>query len=339
VDIFVGNRYVLERTARVQAIAVGLLNISSPNRCRRRSGERLDGKPLILPRRLSTASFERKLMNTDSRQGPQFSRSRTSGAVVYEDYRDNFAIWPGSEPALQKFVNQMYGDQPHKLRHTKSSNSEDALTWSCFDALRQVDETSRASALANLWTLAFEGVTAPAGLTGGKIIVGEKYGKKGDETEVDASIEGEGVLVFIEAKLYSSMSLKDKSKGKEYDQIAKKLRVGLKESQRTGKEFYFIILDIAPKEALRTLNPRPSLKDAESAARGGFPSKWNTAFWFSRYKGIDGDVSPLREVLEGIPGVDAKVVARNMGWLTWPDVYKAVLRAVIASCCPRAISR
>jgi len=304
---------------------------SMMRRCHRGNGERLEGRRLILPKRLGTASFEGKLMNTDSRQGHQFSRSRTSGAVVYEDYRDNFAIWPGSEPALQKFVNQTYGSQRHKLRHTKSSNSEDALTWSCFDALKHLDETSRASALANLWALAFDGVNAPAGLTGCKIIVGERYGKKGDETEVDASIEGDGVLVFIEAKLYSSMSLKDKSKGKDYDQIAKKLRVGLKESQRSGKEFYFIILDIAPKEALRTLEPHPSLKNAESAASGGFRGKWKTAFWFSRYKGMGGSVSPLREVLKDIPGVDAKAVARNMGWLTWPDIYKALLRALIAS--------
>jgi len=42
-------------------------------------------------------------------------------------------------------------------------------------------------------------------------------------------------------------------------------------------------------------------------------------------------VSPLREVLKDIPGVDAKHVAGNMGWLTWADVFKAVLRAVIAS--------
>jgi len=46
---------------------------------------------------------------------------------------------------------------------------------------------------------------------------------------------------------------------------------------------------------------------------------------------VRGSVSPLREVLKDISGVDAKAVARNMGWLTWSDVFKAVLRAVIAS--------
>jgi hypothetical protein len=258
---------------------------------------------------------------------------------VYKNYRDNFAIWPGSEAELNKFVNQRYGRRRHKLLHTKSSNSEDALTWSCFDALKQLNETARASALAGLWSLAFDDNAAPAGFTGGEIFVGKKYGRKGDETEVDASIEGDGVLVFIEAKLYSSMSLKDdpkindpkRSDFKKYDQIAKKLRVGVKEAQRSGKKFYFVILDIAPKEALRRLAPHAKLATAERKGREGFSSKWKTAYWFSRYKGARGGVSPLREVLKDIPGAHANAIARNMGWLTWPDVYKAVLRAVISA--------
>ena len=41
-----------------------------------------------------------------------------------------------------------------------------------------------------------------------------------EETELDASIETKKKIIFIEAKLYSSISLKDNSKP--YDQIAKK---------------------------------------------------------------------------------------------------------------------
>lgn len=68
---------------------------------------------------------------------------------------------------------------------------------------------------------------------------------------------------------------------------------------------------------------------ARCSAIGGTGRK--TAYWFSRYKGVRGSVTPLRKVLKDISGADAKIVARNMGWLTWGDVYKAVLRAVIAS--------
>ena len=270
-------------------------------------------------------------MNSVIKQSHRFSRSNASGAVVYHDYRDNFAIWPNREAALSQFVRQTYGGRRHKLRHTKSSNSEDALTWSCFDTLDNLTGTPRTSALTDLWALAFDGSPIPAGFLAGKIWVGKKYGENGEETEVDASVEGDRVLVFIEAKLYSPMSLADHANRKPYDQIARKLRVGLKEAQRTGKDFYFVILDIAPKEILRSLKPGASLRDAKRKSRGGFASKWLTAYWFSRYKGARGSVSPLRAILKDISGVDATAIARHMGWLTWSDVYKAVLRAVIAS--------
>ena len=83
------------------------------------------------------------------------SRSAASGAAIYKDYRDNFAVMPGREAALHNFVNQTYGGQRHKLRHTKSSNSEDALTWSCLDTLNNLPEPSRTSALGPLWALAY----------------------------------------------------------------------------------------------------------------------------------------------------------------------------------------
>jgi hypothetical protein len=259
------------------------------------------------------------------------ARSSTSGAALYKDYKDNVAVCPGREAALKAFVSQTYGVLQHKLRHMKSSNSEDALTWSCFDTLSELKGAPRTIALAGLWALAFDEGPAPAGFLNGEICIGKKYGEEQEQTEVDASIEGDKVLVFIEAKLYSSMSLADIAKRKPHDQIVRKLRVGLREKQRSGKDFYFIILDIAPKEILRGLRPGASQRNANRKPRGGFAGKWQTAYWFSRYRGVRGSVSPLREALKGISGVDAKDVARKMGWLTWSDVFKAVLRGVIAS--------
>ena len=182
-----------------------------------------------------------------------------------------------------------------------------------------------------MWALAFDERPAPAEFLAGEICIGKTYGEEQEETEVDASLEGDHLLVFIEAKLYQAMSPADSANRKPHDQIARKLRVGIKEAQRSGKDFYFIILDIAPKEILRGLKPRASLSEAKQIPRGGFASKWLTAYWFSRYRGVRGSVSPLRDVLKDISGADAKAVVRNMGWLTWSDVFKAVLRAVIAS--------
>lgn len=254
-----------------------------------------------------------------------------SGARVYGDYRHNFVIWPGREAAAHEFVNQTYGGQRHKLRHTRSSNSEDALTWSCFDALNSLPPTLRADALVTLWECAYHQLPPAAGFLEGQVIVGKKYGEKGEETEVDASIEGNGVLVFIEAKLYSPMSLADEANRKPHDQIARKLRVGVKEGLKSGREFYFILLDLAPMELLRSLRPGASLDEAKRKSRGGFQSKWQTAYWYSRYKSARGSTNSLTEVFKDIPRANIALIARNMGWLTWADVYKVVLRAVIAA--------
>jgi hypothetical protein len=255
----------------------------------------------------------------------------SSGAIVYDDYVDNFVVWPGREGALSAFVNQTYANQKHKLRASRSSNSEDALTWSCFDTLGCLPDHTRSKALGELWRCAFDGVTAPKGLASSEIFIGKKYGTGGEQTEVDASIEGAGVLVFIEAKLYSSMSLADPAQRKPHDQLARKLRVGVKEAQKSSRTFYFIVLDIAPKEKLLALGSRPSLAEAKETLRGGFASKWKTAFWFSRYHGARGSVSPLRAILSDIPNTDVDAIARNMGWLTWAAVFKVVLRGVIES--------
>ena len=270
-------------------------------------------------------------MSSEKVERRSSSRSRTSGALVYRDYRDNFVIWPGRDAGVEQFVNQTYGGQRHKLRHTRSSNSEDALTWSCFDTLNCLPTSHKANALATIWALAFDHRPAPPGFLDGEICIGKKYGEKGEETEVDASIEGKGVLVFIEAKLYSPMSLADLANRKPHDQIARKLRVGVKDTLHSGKEFYFIVLDIAPMEILRTLRPGASLQHAKTKSRGGFPSKWLTAYWFARYKSARGNVSSLSEVFQDMPGVNIGSIAKNMGWLTWAGVYKAVLRAVIVS--------
>ena len=258
------------------------------------------------------------------------TRSSATGAIVYDDYRDNFVVVPGREAALKAFVNQSYAGQQHKLKATRSSNSEDALAWSCFDTLNCLPLAHREAALSALWSLAFPDSPLHAGFARGAICVGKTYGSGKEKTEVDVSIEGNGILVFVEAKLYSPMSLADEANRKPHDQIARKLRVGIAEAKRTQTDFHFLILDIAPKEILRKLKPGVSLADATSTKRGGFASKWLTAYWFSRYKG-GSSVTPLRKVLKDIPGADAKAISKNMGWLVWSDVFKITLRSVMAA--------
>jgi len=235
---------------------------------------------------------------------------------------------------LRSFIQQTYGGMQHKIRNARSSNSEDALTWSCFDTLAQVPVASRRQALTDIWELAFGTHGIPPGVLSGAIHIGKRYGNI-ESTEVDASIEGIDALVFIEAKLYSPMSAADPDKRKPHNQIERKLRVGLNEAARRGSTFYFILLDVAPLVTIRSLKSGASLSEATKPKETGFLGKWTTAYWFARYKyGSRGSLAPLQRLLAdtGFPEARAKDMSKRMGWLTWGDVFKSVLRSTIHAC-------
>ncbi len=268
---------------------------------------------------------------------------KKSGALIYDDDKRNHVIWPGREPELKKCVESTYKGMSHKQKNAKSSNSEDALTWSCFDVLGQVRGALREKALRELWEDSFGSdpkVPAPKAFKNAdkvEIRVGKTYSNDAGDTEVDASLEGKGLLVFFEAKLYSTVSLKRTDR--DVDQIAHKIRIGLQEAAKTARDFYFVFLDLAPREQLTQGRPKT---DAENPKLTGYQNKWKSAYWFSRYKhGSRGRMTPLREILSkkndkngsvlALPLTKEKVqqVADRMGWLTWADLFKIVLRAVV----------
>ena len=264
---------------------------------------------------------------------------KKSGALIYDDDKRNHVIWPGREPELKKFVESTYKGMSHKQKNAKSSNSEDALTWSCFDVLGQVRGALREKALRELWEDSFGSdpkVPAPKAFKNAdkvEIRVGKTYSNDAGDTEVDASLEGKGLLVFFEAKLYSTVSLKRTDR--DDDQIAHKIRIGLQEAAKTNRDFYFVFLDLAPREKLYR---RKKLTVAENRKKTGYHNKWKSAYWFHRYKVY---ATPLREILSkkndkngsvlALPLTKEKVqqVADRMGWLTWADLFKIVLRAVV----------
>jgi hypothetical protein len=253
------------------------------------------------------------------------------GPFIYEDFRDNHVIWSGREPDLVEFLGKPFKGINHKKKNALSSNSEDALTWSCFDALRSASPSRRARALEELWELAYGDMAAPNGLQESEIYLGKSYGEGKNTTEVDLSFEGAGFLVLVEAKLYSPISQADPDNGKPHNQIERKLRIGFREAQLKSKDFYFILLDIAPPDCLAQLNRGASVDEAKGKA-SGFGGKWLTSYWFSRYKfGDGGSLQLLSELLseDALNADQVAQVAKRMGWLTWADVFKVVLRAVI----------
>jgi len=253
-----------------------------------------------------------------------------------KNYLRNHVVPLGREKALKEFLEQEYKGMHHKKKNSYNSNSEDALTWSCFDLLRNLPLNKKIEILNEIWEDAYQAkIKSPFSDLHGdeiQIQIGKQYTgstAKGtpeeESTEVDASIELPGVLVFFEAKLYSPMSMK--SAKHEHDQIARKLRIGLDNPLGDGyRDFYFIFLDIAP---LDKLTCRKSKKEAFAPAKG-FHDKWKSAWFFSYYKyGRNNSLKPLKDVLERIPVKDIKQVADNMGWLTWADLFKDLLRGMI----------
>ena len=255
--------------------------------------------------------------------------------MIYDNYQRNHVILPGREKALESFLNQAYKGIRHKLKNAVSSNSEDALTWSCFDVLANLPGLDKAAALDEILDDSFQGKSPLSfqergvGNTDIAIHVGKTYtgNTTKESTEVDASIEAPGVLVFVEAKLYSSVSPASLPE-KPHDQIAKKLRVGLDSVSGDQREFFFVFLDIAPAEVMFERKK----KDVAVGTPGGqYKDKWRSAWLFFYYKhGRNHSLRPLAKALAGISAPPPDVVAKHMGWLTWADLFKCTMRAALS---------
>jgi len=235
---------------------------------------------------------------------------------MYKTYLRNHAVYPNREKALHTFLNATLDrngkKEKHKLRHCKSSNSEDALTWSCFDVLRQQPHDKIVQALNEIMEDAFDGKTdfLFENEQDIEIHIGKNYFANTitEDTELDVSIETADKLIFIEAKLYSKISLPDDTTP--YDQIIRKLRVGLDVAKHENKEFYFIFLDIAPMDKILQYGNEKAV----------------SAEHFKQYK-YHRDT--LANKLIDHTYENLEKVSENMGWLTWASLFKTVLRVVI----------
>lgn len=255
--------------------------------------------------------------------------------MKYENYQRNHVILPGREEALKSFLKQDYKGMQHKLRNAVSSNSEDALTWSCFDVLASLPSLDKVAALDEIFEDSFQGDSPLSFQSRGidnddiNIYIGKTYTgiSTRESTEVDASIEAPGILVFVEAKLYSSVSPPSPPE-KPHDQIARKLRVGLDSISNEDREFFFVFLDIAPA---KMMFERKSKAIAVEMPGGSYKDKWRSAWLFNYYKqGRNSSLRPLAEALAGINTPPVEDVAKHMGWLTWADLFKCTMRAVFS---------
>jgi len=158
-----------------------------------------------------------------------------SGVHIAADFRDNLII-DRYDPVFSDM-------RASKIKHLRSANSEDAITWNVFRSLRQITPDAW---LASLWQTAFPSIECPSdkrtvihiwrsvapppGLIAG-----------GDEgiSEIDVVIEASSWVWFIEAKYRSDISLGTTTRPLR-DQILRNIDVG---SYYAGvRQFFFSLL-------------------------------------------------------------------------------------------------
>lgn len=165
-----------------------------------------------------------------------------SGVFIADDFRDNLVI--------DRFDPILAGMRASKLKHMRSANSEDVVTWNVFRTLRQIDPRhwlellmrrvsgdfspkTLDAAVVQLW----QSVSPPPSL----LLTGDE-----GESEVDVVIEHPEWVLFIEAKLNSDVSTGTTTRP-ERDQLLRNIDVG---SYYAGvRDFYFAFLVSDPAKS------------------------------------------------------------------------------------------
>lgn len=163
-----------------------------------------------------------------------------SGVFIAEDFRENLII-DRYDPVFADM-------RASKLKHLRSANSEDAVTWNVFRSLRQLAPRTW---LPSLWKYAFSEISCPADLNA-VVKLWESVSPPlgllagGDEgaSEIDAVIETPTWVWFIEAKYRSDISTGTTMRP-DRDQILRNIDVG---SYWAGtRDFFFSLLITSEK--------------------------------------------------------------------------------------------
>ncbi len=170
------------------------------------------------------------------------SDTSPSGVKIARDFRDNLII-DRYDPVFADM-------RASKIKHLRSANSEDAVSWNVFRSLRQIAPESW---LPALWKLAFPQLDAPTDLSAIVSLwpsVSPPLGllAHGDEgaSEVDIRIESPTWVWFIEAKYRSDISTGTTTRP-DRDQVLRNIDVG---SHYAGvRQFYFTLLVISEKRS------------------------------------------------------------------------------------------
>ena len=144
-----------------------------------------------------------------------------SGVLIADDFRDNLII-DRHDPVFADM-------RASKIKHLRSANSEDAVTWNVFRSLRQIAPHAW---LPGLWQRAFPACACPSDLSAVVRLwqsipppVGLLAGGDEGASEIDVVIEASTWIWFIEAKYRSDISFGTTTRP-ERDQVLRNLDVG-----------------------------------------------------------------------------------------------------------------
>lgn len=165
-----------------------------------------------------------------------------SGVEIARDFRDNLII-DRYDPVFADM-------RASKVKHLRSANSEDAITWNVFRSLRQI---APAFWLNELWRRSFPDSELPSDVRVSVQLwptVPPPLGllAEGDEgsSEIDILIESATWVWFIEAKYGSDISLGTTTRPSR-DQLLRNIDVG---SYYAGvRSFYFSLLTLSPNKS------------------------------------------------------------------------------------------
>lgn len=169
-----------------------------------------------------------------------------SGVRIARDFRDNLIV-DRYDPVFADM-------RASKLKHLRSANSEDAITWNVFRTLRQA---SPSLWLPKLWTEAFPAAPAPTDLRATVTLwdsIPPPLGllDEGDEgdSEIDIIIQTPTWVWFIEAKYRSDISTGTTTRP-DRDQILRNIDVGSYFAAPRAFHFSLLIADArrSPKGA------------------------------------------------------------------------------------------
>lgn len=166
-----------------------------------------------------------------------------TGVRVANDFRDNLII----DRYDEVFVRM----RASKIKHLRSENSEDAVTWNVFRSLRQIDPSVWLPELADVAHLGSSldpgGVVVTLWVTAEPPASLLASGDEGD-SEIDIVIESPSWVWFIEAKYRSDVAARTTMRP-DRDQLLRNIDVG---SYYAGvREFFCSLLIDTPERSPR----------------------------------------------------------------------------------------